>query len=128
MKVVREVKILLVSVWVILLFTRPDRSLFPFQGHIFTDTVKDNDGGVDGVTNDGQHAGDEGISDGNTGHCIEHQDYQHIMYQRQNGTCCKTDIFETEPDVEQHADGSNDHCHNRVFSHLASDRSGNILR
>ena len=73
---------------------------------VLTDTVKDNDGGVDGVTNDGQHAGDEGISYGNTGHCIERQDYQHIMYQRQNGTCCKTDIFEAEPDVEQHKDGS----------------------
>ena len=49
-----------------------------------------------------------------TGHCVERQDYQHIMYQRQNGTCCKTDILETEPDVDQHADGGNDHCHDRI--------------
>ena len=50
------------------------------------------------------------------------------MKQRQYGTSCKLDIFETEPDIQQHADGGDDNSDKCILLHLLADRTGDALR
>ena len=50
------------------------------------------------------------------------------MYQCNNRTACKTDIFEPEPDVDQHTDCRNNHSYDSITSHLTTDRGADICR
>ena len=77
--------------------------------HVLTDTVKDNDGIIDGVTDNGKHAGNKCITYRNTDQCITCQHNKYIVYQCDNRTTGKTDILETEPDIKQHENTCNDH-------------------
>ena len=90
--------------------------------HILTHTVKDNDGRVDGVTNNGQHTCDKGIAHGNLCRRIEGQHHQHIMHQRCNTADAETQILEPDPDIDQHADNGNHHRNDRIGLHLVTDR------
>ena len=75
---------LLVSVWVILRFTSSSSVVFLLHScQILTDPVEDDDGGVDGISHNGQHAGNEGIAHRDPCHRVEGQYHQHVMYQRQ---------------------------------------------
>ena len=49
------------------------------------------------------------------------------MYQCQYGTCRKTDIFKSEPDIQQHTDRCDDDRNNRIGTHLTADRCTDIL-
>ena len=40
------------------------------------------------------------------------------MEQSQNGTCTETDIFETQPDVDQHANSCNDNRNDCILTHF----------
>ena len=40
------------------------------------------------------------------------------MYQCNDSTCRKPDILETEPDIKQHTDRSNDHSNDCIHTHL----------
>ena len=59
---------------------------------ILTDTVEDNDRGVDRITNDSQHTSDKSISYGNSGNRIECKDNKHIMKKCKCCPFCKAVI------------------------------------
>ncbi len=71
--VVREVLMLRDNVCVILLFTTSFRSvsLRRLHAQILTDTIEDNDGRVDRITYQSQHAGDECAAHRCLGQCIK---------------------------------------------------------
>ena len=50
------------------------------------------------------------------------------MAQRQNRGCCKTDVTETEPDVNQHQADRYDHGDNGMRSHFAGNRGRDRLK
>ena len=62
---------------------------------ILTDTVKDNDSRVDGITHDRQHTCNKGIAHGYLHNRIECKHYKHIVNQSDHGACAKTDIFKS---------------------------------
>ena len=64
------------------------------QLQVLTDTVENNDGCIDGVTHDRQHAGNECGTHRPLAGRIESQHYQHIMHQCQNGAGCEGNILE----------------------------------
>ena len=89
--------------------------------HILTYTIEDYDGGVDGVTYDGQQTRDKGIADGYSCQCVEGDDYQHVMEQAGNTADAETDIAETEADIDQHADNCYCYRQDRIGLHLVTD-------
>ena len=94
---------------------------------ILTDTVEDNDRSVDRITNDSQHTSDKSISYGNSGNRIECKYNKHVVKKRKYRTACKTDIFETEPDVKQHENSRNKNGYYSISSHFVADSGGNTL-
>ena len=105
-----------------------DRVLFLHTVQIFTDTVENNDGRVDGITHDRQHTCDKCIADADPYDRIAGKYHEHVVQQRDNGAGRKTDIFKAEPDVQQHKDGRDDNRHDSVALHLSADRRRNTLR
>ena len=83
-------------------------SMKPLDLSLIHISVEDDDGRVDGVTHDGQHARDERGADGPFERCVECEHHQHVVHQRQHRAGREPDVTEPEPDVNQHADGGED--------------------
>ena len=88
---------------------------------ILTDTVKNNDGCINGITNNSQHAGNKSITYRCSGNCIESKYNQHIMNQCKYRTACKADILKSEPDIQKHQNRSNNDGNDGISSHLIAD-------
>ena len=102
--------------------------IFPFHlCQVLTDTVKNNDGCIDGITDNGQHAGNEGISYRDSGCSVKYKYYQNIMQQCSNCTGCKSYILEPDPDIDQHKDRCDDHGNNRIMFYFLADGSADVL-
>ena len=50
------------------------------------------------------------------------------MYKGNHRACSETDVFEAEPDIQQHADRSQDHGHSRVSPHFRAYSRADVLR
>ena len=75
-------KILLDSVWGnTAVYNRRKLFLCLIRGHVLTDTVEDNDGRIDRITDNRQHACNESIADRNSCRRIERKYHQYVMYQ-----------------------------------------------
>ena len=94
---------------------------------LLADPVEDNDGRVDGVSDDGQHTCDKCIAHGYPGDHVERQHHEHIMHQGDDRAGCEADIFEAEPDVQQHTDRRDDHGHDRIGAHLGTYGRADVL-
>ena len=49
------------------------------------------------------------------------------MHQCKDGTRCETDVAETDPDVQQHADYSDDNCFHCILAHLFTYSRRNVV-
>ena len=71
------------------------RCLFLHTLHVLTDTVKDNNGIIDGISDNCKYAGNKCITYRNTDQCITRQHNKYIVYQCNNRTSGETDVLET---------------------------------
>ena len=99
-----------------------------FQLHILTDTVENNNRGIDGITHNSQHTRDKGGTYGPLEYRIECDNYKHVMHKSQNCAGRKRDVAETEPDVKQHTDCGNHYGDDGILLHLVADCTGNAVR
>ena len=85
---------------------------------LLADTVEDDDRCVDRVTYDCKHTCDKCISYGHPRDHIEGKHNENIVDKRHYRAGSKADVFETEPDVEQHTDRSDNYRNDCVCPHL----------
>ena len=101
--------------------------------HIFTNPVKNYNGGVDGITYNRQHTGNKCGAHGYLHNRIKGKNHQYVMNQSDNGARAETDILKPQPDIKQHADSGNHNGNHSIRFHLAADGGadgfrGNLLR
>ena len=88
---------------------------------VLTNAVENNDGIVDGITNDGQHGRDEVIVDRDPENSIHGQNDQNIVDQSYDRAQAETNITETDGDVDQHQDDRYSYGDQRSTLHLGTD-------